>query len=131
MPATANILVVEDEDGIRDLLKDMLEDAGYEVQAVPHGRAALDLLETWSPDLILLDLRMPVMDGWQFLAAYGAREGRRAPVVVCAAMTQSSQSVLAAGAAAFIPKPFAINVLLQTVARQLAEASAAAPAAIG
>ena len=62
------ILVVDDDPDIRDSLREVLEDEGYEVACVGNGREALDHLKTANPRpcVILLDLMMPVMDGWQF-----------------------------------------------------------------
>jgi CheY-like chemotaxis protein len=62
------ILVVDDDPDIRDSLREVLEDEGYEVSCVGNGREALDHLKTTNPQpcVILLDLMMPVMDGWQF-----------------------------------------------------------------
>jgi len=62
------ILVVDDDPDIRDSLREVLEDEGYEVACVGNGREALDHLKTTKPQpcVILLDLMMPVMDGWQF-----------------------------------------------------------------
>ena len=60
------ILVVDDDQAIRDVLLDLLTDEGYEAQTAAGGAAALALLSLWRPDLILLDLRLADMDGWAF-----------------------------------------------------------------
>ena len=63
----SGILIVDDDPDIRDSLKEVLEDEGYEVNGVANGREALDYLrKSPRPCVILLDLMMPVMDGWQF-----------------------------------------------------------------
>src|SRR5581483_10950225 len=74
-PMTARrVLVVEDDRGIRDLLAAVLTDEGFDVRQAANGKEALAVLERWQPDAILLDLMMPVMDGWTF-----RREQRRRP----------------------------------------------------
>src|SRR5215208_4497205 len=65
--SASRILVVEDEAIIRAFLADGLTDAGYEVETAENGADALDRLEAYAPDVVLLDLLMPVMDGWAFL----------------------------------------------------------------
>ena len=65
-PSTRRVLVVDDEATIRSFLIDSLRDEDYEVREAENGQAALDLLATWTPHAILLDLYMPVMDGWAF-----------------------------------------------------------------
>src|SRR4051794_23983356 len=60
------VLVVDDDVSIRGFLAEALRDEGYEVQTAGNGHDALALLREWRPDLILLDLMMPVMDGWAF-----------------------------------------------------------------
>jgi CheY-like chemotaxis protein len=63
------VMVVDDDDEIRDALGSLLELEGYEVMSASNGREALELLEAKKPDVILLDLMMPVMDGWTFRAS--------------------------------------------------------------
>jgi two-component system response regulator MprA len=69
-PATAppRVLVVDDDPGIREVLLLGLEEDGYEARAVENGAVALSTLAVWRPDLIILDLMMPEMDGWTFRA---------------------------------------------------------------
>ncbi|MEX2373035.1 MAG: response regulator, partial [Dehalococcoidia bacterium] len=61
--APVRVLVLEDEDSIRRLTVDLLTDEGFEVRAAPDGRQGLAILDEWRPDVIVLDLMMPVMDG--------------------------------------------------------------------
>ena len=72
------VLVVEDNDDLRALLKDVLDDAGFEVTAVSNGAEALDLARSWQPAAIVLDLMMPVMDGAAFLRERAQMPGSRA-----------------------------------------------------
>jgi CheY-like chemotaxis protein len=62
------VLVVDDDPAIRAFVSELLVDEGYEVRAATNGRDALTVLASWRPDVILLDLMMPEMDGWAFLA---------------------------------------------------------------
>ena len=75
------VLVVDDEADIRATVSAMLEIEGYEVAEASNGADALVMLEKRRPDLILLDMRMPVLDGWGF-AAELRRRGHRTPIVV-------------------------------------------------
>lgn len=69
-----NILIVEDEPTLASAYRTLLEGAGYEVESAYNGQDALDKTEQFEPDLILLDLRMPVMDGVGFLSQYNLAE---------------------------------------------------------
>lgn len=119
MPPLPGILIIEDDSSIRELMAEFLNITGYAVQIAPDGAAALALLDSWHPDLIITDINMPVMDGWQFLEAYRQRPGPHVPVIVCAATASFQERALTAGAVAFIAKPFNITDLLQCVQRHL------------
>lgn len=103
------IIVVEDDNDIRELLQDLLEGEGYLVETASNGREGLDKLKTKSVDLILLDLMMPVLDGRGFLAEYGGS----APVIVVTAVGE--RSGLPAGAAGVLTKPLHIEELLTVI----------------
>jgi CheY-like chemotaxis protein len=111
------VLVVDDDDTIRELLELTLGDAGYEVGSAAEGGAALELVERLKPHLILLDLRMPGVDGRGFAAAYRARPGRHAPIAVVTAMRDPARAATAIGAQGFVAKPFDLGELLNLVAR--------------
>lgn len=103
------VLVVDDNDANREILARLLALAGFAVREAPDGQAAMDILERWRPRLVLLDMIMPVMDGFQFLAAIRATElGRAMPVIAVTAsvLTEERERVLAAGAVACLKKPF-------------------------
>src|ERR1044071_3114804 len=83
---TRSILIVEDEDDVRHVLADVLQDAGFAVATATDGFDALDQIEQHPPDAILLDLMMPAMDGWQFLeACRGDPRSARIPVGILSA----------------------------------------------
>jgi CheY-like chemotaxis protein len=81
----ARILVVDDDPQIRHMLATALGDEGHEVREAGHGVDGLALVRSWRPDIVILDLMMPTMNGWQFAEAYGAQPGPHAPVIVITA----------------------------------------------
>lgn len=109
------VLVVEDDEGIREFVETALSDEGYEVMTAPHGAAALGLLEQRPPAIILLDMRMPVMDGWQFAQAYRAQPGPHAPIIVVTAAREATERAAQIGAEGVLPKPFHLAELLEVV----------------
>ena len=109
------VLVVDDDPSIRELLSTALEEDGYEVVPAVNGQDALAVCERWRPDVIVLDLMMPVMDGWTF--AKRLRERDEIPIVVLSAATDLARHAKTIGAAAVIGKPFDLDQLLPKVAR--------------
>ena len=96
----ATVLLVEDDEGTRDVVRRTLEQQGCEVIEAENGRVALERLDEATPTLILLDLMMPEMDGFEFLDALRSRDGARAiPVVVMTAkeLTDEDRSRLNGG----------------------------------
>jgi adenylate cyclase len=111
----ALILVVDDNEGNRDMLARRLARQGYEVRTAPGGRAALDLLGKESVDLVLLDVMMPDLDGYAVLERMKADPGsRHIPVVMISALDEMESVVrcIQLGAEDYLPKPFD-PVLLQ------------------
>src|SRR5262245_36599224 len=80
--STGGILVVDDDPDLREFLHLMLTSMGFEVTSAANGQEALDAMEGHDPDLILLDMKMPVMNGWEFCSALECRAARRPPIVV-------------------------------------------------
>jgi CheY-like chemotaxis protein len=118
------ILVVEDDEVIRESVEFLLTDEGYPVVLASNGEDALECAERCRPRLILLDMKMPVMDGWAFVAAYRQRPGPHAPIIVMTAARDSQSWAAEIGADAYIAKPFDVNRLLDLV-REHAEADEA------
>lgn len=71
---TASILIVEDESALNEAYQLILKQAGYTIETAFNGKEALDLTKSFEPDIILLDLRMPHMDGVEFLRKYKLKE---------------------------------------------------------
>src|SRR5688572_22688967 len=82
LPGQGRVLVVEDDDGIRETLEVLVTIEGCEVRTVSDGARALEIVEDWVPDLILLDLSLPVLSGEEFIAAYHGRPTPHAPIIV-------------------------------------------------
>jgi CheY-like chemotaxis protein len=114
---TRPVLVVDDDDGIRDSIDMTLSDEGYQVLTATHGADALTLVDQHLPSLILLDMRMPVMDGWQFARAYRQRPGPHAPIVVVTAALEAAGRAAEIHADGVLPKPFRLADLLEVVGR--------------
>ena len=117
MSEDPRVLVVDDDEGIRDLVAVVLADQGYEVSVAEHGAAALDLLRKERPAAILLDMRMPVMDGWAFAAAYRQLPAPHAPIIVLTAARDAAQRAAEIGADAALGKPFTVAELAACVAQ--------------
>ena len=115
MSSRMQVLVVEDDETIRDLVHLALSDEGYDVMAAPHGKAALDLLQNTQPDVILLDMCMPVMDGWDFCRAYGMTPGPHAPVIILTAALHPSFLASDIKAEGYLSKPFDLDDLIGLV----------------
>lgn len=114
------ILIVDDESGIVDVLGAVLTDAGYHVDGAGNGREALAKIAESHPDLVLLDLEMPVLDGPETLRALRADEARsRLPVLMMSGLTESIVKRRCRGYQAFLRKPFTLDELLATVAKLL------------
>ena len=115
--ACAGILVVDDDQDIRDSLREVLEDEGYEVACVSNGREALDYLKAapTKPCVILLDLMMPVMDGWQF-----RKEQKQDPEIAdipLVVITATGKRPVLIDAAELVMKPLDLNQLFRAVER--------------
>jgi DNA-binding response OmpR family regulator len=115
--ARRSVLVVEDDPDLLALVEMLLADAGHRVRTAPEGRAALARVEEELPGLILLDMRMPGMNGWDFARELRARHGSPCPIVVVTAAEDARRSAEAIGADGFIAKPFDIDEVLAIVER--------------
>lgn len=113
---TRHVLVVDDDPGIRQVIESILADEGYEVATATNGREALDQIATQPPAVVLLDLNMPVMSGWELTAQVQER-GLDVPLVFMTAGARAQAEAERHHAAGYLPKPFDMDHLLRTVAR--------------
>ena len=113
---TARVLVVEDDDSIREMVSLALQDAGYTVADARDGELAFDVLSRHAADVLLVDLRMPLMDGFEFMRRYRTGGGK-APIIVLSAARDVDLAKQEVPAAAIVEKPFDLNDLLAAVAR--------------
>ena len=114
----ALILVVDDQTDLRQLTADLLSCNGYDVVQAGHGREAIAKLSEHSPDLVILDLNMPVMDGWQFRAEQlRLPDGHLTaiPVLLLTGEDRSDDQIRTLKAVGFIKKPFDAEQLLHAI----------------
>lgn len=133
MTAPGRILVVEDDESLRDALLEVLGDEGHDVRAAAHGAEALETLETtdaWMPEVLVLDLMMPVMDAFEFREHQRQRAvAPEARVLVLSAARDLDGAAERLDADACLAKPFRLDEMLATVDRLLDEHRAGAAAA--
>lgn len=118
------VLVVEDESDLVWLMRYNLEREGYETFVAPNGQAALELVREQRPGLLLLDIMMPLVDGWSVLEDLNA-SGERPKVIVVTAKTSSGDRARAEklGVDAFVTKPFDMDELLALIRNLLPPAA--------
>jgi CheY-like chemotaxis protein len=108
------VLIVEDEVEILSSLAELLRDDGYDVVTAANGYQALAQFKAHHPELILLDLMMPQMDGWQFMQELRARApDPHTPVVLMSAVQDLPREARRLGAQAWLRKPFRLEALLR------------------
>jgi len=116
----ASILVVDDDESIRELLRLHLTSAGYAVQVAEDAIAAGYLVLRSPPDLIISDVNMPHMDGFEFIAALKAdKAASRIPVIFLTSLEEGDHRGRQLGAVGYITKPVRADRLLQLVARHV------------
>ena len=113
MPTT--ILVVDDKSSVRQVVRDYLTEEGFRVVTAENGRDALFVARHEKPDLILLDIMMPEMGGYEFLRAY--RKERNTPIILLTARLEESDKVLGLelGADDYVTKPFGMRELVARI----------------
>jgi CheY-like chemotaxis protein len=116
MPDRARVLVVEDDPANRALLTELLIEAGCAPRAVGRADRALDLVAAWPPDLLVLDLSLPDMEGWELLCRARATAGlHEVPVIVVSALADPEVPPGLGGPLAIVQKPFDIDAFLGSV----------------
>jgi two-component system alkaline phosphatase synthesis response regulator PhoP len=119
------ILVVDDQSNVRQLLQEYLTEQGFNVLTATDGQNALYTARRATPDLILLDIMMPKMDGYQFLRQY--RQERQTPIIIITAREEETDAVLGLdlGADDYVIKPFRMRELLSRIRALLRRAERA------
>lgn len=113
------VLVVDDDPTLRETLGEVLTDEGYEVRLAQNGREALEELDRWETDLVILDVMMPVMDAYGFRATLAERGELIPPVILLSAAPGLGAAAHDLGAVGVISKPFRLDELLEGVQRAL------------
>ena len=121
---TKRILVVEDQEDLRGVLRDLLTGSGYEMLEAPDGQAGVDKAKAEKPDLILMDIQMPVMDGYDASRLIKADPNLKSiPIVAVSsfAMKGDEEKARGAGCDHYVTKPYSPMQLLKTVRGLLGE----------
>ncbi len=128
--SSKTVLIVDDEERLRALVRTYLEREGYRVLTAANGREALRLARTEKPDLIILDIMMPEMDGYDFMRAHRA-EHLPGAIIMLTARVDDADAVLGLelGADDYVTKPFSPRVLVARVRAVLRRTGAQPPAA--
>jgi DNA-binding response OmpR family regulator len=116
---TIKILVIDDDTAVTDLLAVLLRSQGFDVNATNNSSEGVNLVHQYQPDLIILDLMMPEMDGWEVCRA--VRAFSQVPIIVLSALNDPSMvaSVLDAGADDYLTKPTPSRILVAHINRLL------------
>jgi DNA-binding response OmpR family regulator len=109
------ILVVDDQENLRRMLKDYLTEEGFNILTAENGQSALFVARQGAPDMILLDIMMPEMDGYEFMRAY--RRERETPIILLTAKLEETDKVvgLELGADDYVTKPFGLRELVARI----------------
>jgi len=118
MATDSYVLVVDDDPAIRGLVADALRDEGYTVDLAAHGREALEAMRARRPATVVLDLMMPIMDGFTFMeACHNEQLCDEVPIVVISAVHDAIERIQDVPMHACIAKPFDLDELIRTVSR--------------
>lgn len=116
VPHQKTILVIEDEIDILNSLRDYLQFEGYNVLTALNGFEAIEILKkSPTPNLILLDMKMPVMNGWQFAEEYLSKFNPVSPIVVMTAAAEAKERANDIHAISWIEKPFDLDTFIEKV----------------
>jgi DNA-binding response OmpR family regulator len=116
LSASGRILVIDDDEGVREALGLALGAEGYDVQLARDGGDGLELLTRRGADLVIVDMRMPEVDGGDFCRSY-AMNGGTSPVILMTARPGQEASADLPGVVEVVAKPFDLEHLLELVAR--------------
>ena len=111
------VLVVDDDVDLLKMVEILLQGEGYRVVLAEEGQEALSKIDEEMPDMILLDMKMPGMDGWEFAREFHARYDHAIPIVVFTAAEDARKRAEEIGAVSWVGKPFDLDTLLEAVAK--------------
>lgn len=117
-----SVLIVEDDDASARAIAELLELEGYVVRRARNGADAIEVLRSFTPDVVLVDLQLPVMDGRSFVELYRRRVRPAATVILMSGRSDGRAIAQAVGAEGFVAKPLEMDVLLRTISLSLATA---------
>ena len=119
----ADVLIVDDNADLRDLLAGLLESAGHKVRKAGNGRQGMDLVSQRTPDLALLDVEMPVLNGPEMAYGLFLRDhgDERIPIILLSGIVGLSEVAKVVGTPYFLTKPYSPEALLGIVNRALTE----------
>ena len=120
--ASPRVLVAEDDEVLRETVAELLRLEGYRVETVANGALALDALARSRPAVVLLDMKMPIMDGWELAREMKARD-LHVPVVVMTGAPDPFYAAAAIRADGWLGKPFKLKELLPAIERVCASAT--------
>jgi DNA-binding NtrC family response regulator len=119
MQHTAEVLVVDDDLPITEFITEVLEDEGYQVRATIDAKSALAAIEAQPPDVVLLDLRMPGIDGVDLFRLLTDRGLTTMPIILMTADNHAMHALIAQGVKFILLKPFDLETLLNCIAEAL------------
>ncbi len=115
IPKESTILVIEDDSAVSSLVKVCLEDEGFQAETAMNGLEAIDKAIEQKPDLVLLDLALPLLDGEKVAASLHQIYGMDLPIIVVSADSDAKKKAHRIGAILCLAKPFDIDDLIQSV----------------
>jgi two-component system, cell cycle response regulator DivK len=119
------VLVIEDSNLAQKIMTAMLLKAGYEVNSAFDGLKGISVAKSWAPDVILLDMYMPVMDGLEALKRLKTtKETKSIPVIAVTASERSQKAALENGCDSFLPKPVTMDIVMTAIQTALSNKDA-------
>ncbi len=119
-----NILICDDDEGIIDVIRIVLEEKGYKTRSVSHGRGIFKIIEKWKPDLVLVDFWMPEIGGDEIIKALKKdSQTKGIPIILIAAHRRTRELATESGADGFLTKPFDIRDLENIVQKHIGGAT--------